>query len=436
LAYGDPHIKTFDGKFVTLNMPLKFWLVRSQSFDMQVQTHWEKDGLLTHYALTGGQLGASTVVVRNDGLTDDFAIGKNLVKIFYKNGPTGSWERLVSKDWSEDVRGSIRFKHSVELDGSYKHIQPNADVWKWWDDQWEKYKSQIYLISLPDGSEITTVGIGGGLKNRPRLGVIIKMSQQPNMKGMCGNFDNNPVDDWPRPGGSSKSFYEPDVQKWFEQHLIAPDDFIDDDAPGLHLFEPSSGTRKSSVSAHKDGSSLIHASATPDDDPVMQGCMSDVKAAAISACSDLLLEERNACIYDICALNDTQAAVDEHMTELMEQMIFANESITVVDTMETSGRCLDAAGQTYTTVTVARMPVGIDGCEALVRNLTLAGLQGAQQLEGDHCQILFDELPDESGLYKKYSSAMGWGAAVVGAGKGIVDATSNELQWTCWRVRV
>merc|ERR1719399_2726464 len=106
LAYGDPHMETFDGKHMTITRDgLRFWLFRSSAFNMEVQTKWPNDGLIVGYALSGGALGSHTVVVRN--LLQKVGKVKNDVTVLYDG------VRIVQSEGSKVEKNGIKFEHSA-----------------------------------------------------------------------------------------------------------------------------------------------------------------------------------------------------------------------------------------------------------------------------------------------------------------------------------
>jgi len=433
-------VKTFDGKSVTLNMPQNFWLIRSPSFDMQIKTQWVRDGLMTHYALTGGLMGNNIVVVRNDGVIDPDAKDKNLVKVFFK-GSSGKWERIVKDEGSKVWRDAVIYEHNKNLLPDYKHLKPGNDTWLWYEENWPLFDTHIYRFFFPDGSEISTTGIGGGKSDRPRLAVVIKMWQQPGLSGMCGDFDNVPDNDWPKKGTrGGKALEDPEVQEWFKRHDIAPQELVDYDEPPVSLKPPESRAPFLSLSdarflstGQDDSSSAATESS---DDPVITNCRPEIKAAAETSCQDLLADEKASCIFDICSTNDTERVVDAHMVEIEEHSLYANQNITLVDTMEVPGRCLDSKGQAYSTIEALAYSnaTGDNSCLALLRSLTLAGVQGAQQQTGGACQLVLDDNPGNIGLFDNLPPDMEWGAVIAGQGHGIVDTTTQQDNWVCWRV--
>jgi len=393
---------------------------------------------MTHYALTGGLMGNNIVVVRNDGVIDPDAKDKNLVKVFFK-GSSGQWERIVKDEGSKVSRDAVIFEHNKNLLPDYKHLKPGNDTWEWYEENWPLFNTHIYRFSFPDGSEISTTGIGGGLQDRPRLAVVIKMLQQPGLSGMCGDFDDVPENDWPKKGGSSKALEDPKVQEWFKRHDIAPQDLVDYDEPpvSLKLLQSSSFPSLSDAWSLLTGQKDMSLAATESsDDPVITNCSAEIKAAAETKCQDLLADDKASCIFDICSTGNVERGVDEHIVEIEEHSLYANQNITVVDTMEVPGRCLDSKGQPYSTVEALAYSdaAGEHSCLALLRSLTLAGIQGAQQQEGGACQLVLDDIPENIGLFENLPSDMSWGSVISGQGQGIVDATTQQEGWVCWRV--
>merc|ERR1719321_2425361 len=207
LAYGDPHMETFDGKHMTITrVGLRFWLFRSSAFNMEVQTKWPNDGLIVGYALSGGALGSHTVVVRN--LLEQVGKVKNDVTVLYDG------VRIVQAEGSTVNNNGITFEHSANVQPNYHHIRPEDEKWQWFRDNWAKNSEHLYHITFPDGSELHTIGIGN---RRPRLANIIKSYKQPGLGGLCGNFNGDLTDDWPSKGGGAASF---DPQ-WFSRFDVS-----------------------------------------------------------------------------------------------------------------------------------------------------------------------------------------------------------------------
>merc|ERR1719335_1904057 len=207
LAYGDPHMETFDGKHMTITRDgLRFWLFRSAAFNMEVQTKWPNDGLIVGYALSGGALGSHTVVVRN--LLQKVGKVKNDVTVLYDG------VRIVQSEGSKVEKNGIKFEHSAKIQPNYHHIRPEDERWDWFKTNWAKNSEHLYHITFPDGSELHTIGIGNA---RPRLANIIKSYKQPSLGGLCGNFNGDYTDDWPSKGGGAASF---DPQ-WFSRFDVS-----------------------------------------------------------------------------------------------------------------------------------------------------------------------------------------------------------------------
>jgi len=283
--------------------------------------------------------------------------------------------------------------------------------------------SEFVIITFPDGDQVSIAGVVAkvkskkgkySLKDPPRMGVIIKLKQEPGLDGACarGNTVANNLQAFKVNG--------PIPSKVLEGQLSQS---------GVWSFEEDSHSRL--VRSLLD--SGRNATSAPKTYAQVRAECGAMLATADAACEDLPEQEVvEACVFDICVTGDVAFSRD---AALIEGLTVVQGDGVVVKKSD-AGKCLDQHGLTYASLTHVSINTTSECAELLELVGKIAGVEGAQLGTGSNCEILFDPNKNTSLALKHQQVVVGarmWGAEQSGTGgTAIVSSTSMEAGWQCW----
>merc|ERR1719161_3227052 len=159
------------------------------------------------------------------------------------------------------------------------------------------------------------------------------------MTGWCGDFDNNPNnDDIGNNGANSRESSVSGNEDLFRRgaNLLQTSSTEVQDLPPM-----DSPTPKQSLIASKNDDDDDHEEVKHPHDTLTVKCAKDLLNRARHACKAIAEREmRRACIFDVCALKDTEVAEEEYEMEVLE--VLDGRGVPVfVDT----GFCQDVNGK-------------------------------------------------------------------------------------------
>jgi len=323
-----------------------------------------------------------------------------------------------------EVGNGVVVQHGSRLVPNYNHVSSASSMWTKVNSAGN---SEFVIITFPDGDQVSIAGVVAkvkskkgkySLKDPPRMGVIIKLKQEPGLDGACarGNTVANNLQAFKVNG--------PIPSKVLEGQLSQS---------GVWSFEEDSHSRL--VRSLLD--SGRNATSAPKTYAQVRAECGAMLATADAACEDLPEQEVvEACVYDICVTGDEAFSRDAALIEALT--VVQGDGIPV--RKDDPGKCLDQHGLTYASLTHVSINNGTECEELLLLVGKIAGVEGAQLGADSNCQILFDpnkgtrsalehqQVLMAARMWEPYDPQENGGTG----GTEIVSRTSMEAGWQCW----
>jgi len=341
---------------------------------------------------------------------------------------------FASPDEGQTLRASKRKDWVPALhDATILEVRPAIEfaVGPWKSRFQDGPKGGLFFFRLPDGVEITATGVDF-------MSAVLKMSQQENHAGYCGNFNGNATDDFkPAPDGWVPEYLMP---AWNWPVGEGLDGVADDD----NLF--------TSVDESARPSRDVETPLKPRDKAPLQPCPEELKAEAEEKCAILPdLHMRLACYIDVCETGQIEAADSAVDAEILETFVNARGIPVFVG----SGRCRASNSNNLTSLKTRTLATS-ESCVSFLRECgaVVAGVLGAQLEVNSTCEILLSafsvgadgalvpvdlsKLPSPDGGWAEAAyAAIQEGGEAAGRNQTAtyVDGIRAEVEgWSCWRL--
>merc|ERR1719428_1024192 len=266
----------------------------------------------------------------------------------------------------------VQLKRSGYIRPDYHHVRQGRGLWNWFERRWKRINKFVYIISFPDGAEVTAFGLAEDNFPQSRMGVVIKLAREPGLSGMCGNFNDNSRDDCHKCSQRAMARY---VQKVSSSDI--PAGFLE-------------GAREGAlVRQHADSALNVTADPSTDDtcNTTISQCGGFLSQAQESCRHVIISREKEMCICDECRTQSLDLGDDSHALEIVE---LAQANGVVVQEPE-PGKCVDANGKTYASLRSSSIDTDI-GCRLLLEQVgNIDGVEGAQKSTSTNCEIIFDD---------------------------------------------